>query len=110
MTARCSCYRAASAKDAVTVRSCDMSTTHWSVPVQAPLHPTNVDAPLGVATSRTAELLGYAVPHTPDRAPAVIVHEICGDASGEMTVPDPGPLACTRSTCCVVVGAVAPAL
>jgi hypothetical protein len=45
-------------KDAVTVRSCDMSTTHWLLPVQAPVHPENVDAPLGVATSATAELLG----------------------------------------------------
>jgi hypothetical protein len=43
---------------AVTARSCDMSTTHWSVPVQAPLQPRNVDVALGVATNRIAELLG----------------------------------------------------
>jgi hypothetical protein len=100
----------ARAKEAVTVRSCDMSTTHWSVPVQAPLHPVNVDAPLGVAISCTVELLGYAIPHVPDRAPAVIVHEICGDASGEVTGPEPAPFACTRSTCWVAVGAVGPRL
>jgi len=35
-----------------------MSTTHWSDPAQPPLHPENVDLPLGVATSRTVELLG----------------------------------------------------
>ena len=62
-------------KDAVTVRSCDMSTTHCSLPVQSPLHPTNVDAALGVATSRTAELLGYAIAHTPASAPRVIEQE-----------------------------------
>ena len=78
-----------------------MSTTHSPVPVQAPLHPTNVDAPLGVAISSTAALLGYALAHTPDRAPDVIVQERGGDASGAMTVPEPAPVACTRSTCCV---------
>lgn len=49
-----------------------MSTTHWPVPVQAPLHPSNVDATLGVATSRTVELLGYATAHTPASAPCVM--------------------------------------
>ena len=88
----------------MTVRSRDMSTTQSPVPVQAPLHPANVDAPLGVATSLTAELFGYAIAHTPDRAPTVIVQESGGDASGAVTVPEPPPLACTRSTCCVSAG------
>jgi hypothetical protein len=90
------------------VRSCAMSTTQSPVPVQAPLHPPNVDVPLGVATSCTVELLGYATAHTPDSAPPVIVQESCGDASGAVTVPEPAPLACTRSTCCVWVGADPP--
>ena len=60
----------------MTVRSCDMSTTPPSVPAQAPLQPANVDDALGVATSRTAELPGYAIAHTPDSAPRVMVHEI----------------------------------
>jgi len=64
-----------SPKAAVTVRSADMSTTHWSVPVQAPLHPANVDATLGVATSCTVELLGYAIAHTPASAPRVMEQE-----------------------------------
>jgi len=63
-------------KPAVTVRSCDMSTTHCSLPVQSPLHPANVDAALGVATSRTAELPGYAIAHTPASAPRVMEQEI----------------------------------
>ena len=75
-----------------------MSTTHWSVPVQAPLHPENVDAPLGAATSRTAELLGYAIAHTPLTAPLVMEQESRGDASGVVTVPEPAPFPCTRST------------
>ena len=54
-------YRAA--KAAVTTRSCDMSTTHWSVPAQAPLQPENVDVALGVASSCTVELRGYAIAH-----------------------------------------------
>ena len=89
---------------AVTVRSCDMSRTHGSVPVQAPLHPENVDPTLGVATSRTAELLGYALAHIPVTDPVVIEHEICGVASGAVTVPEPTPFPCTRSTCCVAAG------
>ena len=52
-----------------------MSTTHWSVPVQAPLHPENVDATIGAATSRTVELLGYAIAHTPLTAPLVMEQE-----------------------------------
>jgi len=52
-----------------------MSTTHWSAPVQPPLHSTNADVALGVATSRTAELAGYAIAHTPDSAPRVMVQE-----------------------------------
>ena len=52
-----------------------MSTTHWSVPVQAPLQPENVDPALGVATSPTAELLGYAIAHTPLTAPRVMEQE-----------------------------------
>jgi hypothetical protein len=59
----------------VTVCSFDMSTTHPSGPVQAPLHPANVDPALGVAASRTAELLAYAVPQIPDSPPRVMVHE-----------------------------------
>ena len=94
-----SSYWVTRTKEAVTVRSWDMSTTHWSVPAQAPLHPENVDPPFGVAISRTVALLGYPIPHVPDSAPPVIVHKICGDASGEVTVPEPAPLACTRSTC-----------
>jgi hypothetical protein len=81
-----------------------MSTTQSPVPVQAPLHPEKVDAPLGVATSRTAELLGYAIAQVPDKAPAVIVQASGGNASGAMTVPEPAALACTRSTCCVAAG------
>jgi hypothetical protein len=87
-----------------------MSTAQSPVPLQAPLHSTNVDALLGVATSRIAALLGYAPAHTPDRAPAVIVQERGGDASGAVTVPEPAPLACTRSTCCVWGVGVRPAL
>ena len=81
-----------------------MSTTHPSVPVQSPLQLANVDAALGVATSCTAELAGYAIAHTPDSAPRVMVQESCGDASGVVTVPEPAPFACTRSTWFVVVG------
>jgi len=53
-----------------------MSTTHPSVPSQAPLQLANADPALGVAISRTAELLGYAIAHTPDSAPRVMVQEI----------------------------------
>ena len=81
-----------------------MSTTHWSVPPQAPLHPENVDAALGMANSETAELLGYAMPHTPVTAPPVMEHDSGGDASGAVTVPEPVPLPCTRSTWLVSVG------
>lgn len=75
-----------------------MSTTHWSTPVQAPVHLPNVEPALGVATSRTAELFGYAVPHTPASAPRVMEQESWGDASGVVTVPEPAPSPNTRST------------
>lgn len=94
---RCS-LRYFAANTAVTVRSCDMSTTQPSDPVQAPFQPANVDAALGSATSRTDELLGYATAHTPDSAPLVMVQATRGDASGAVTVPEPASLACTRST------------
>lgn len=81
-----------------------MSTTHWSVPAQAPLHPENVEVALGVANSETAELLGYAMPHTPATAPPVMEHDSGGDASGAVTVPEPAPLPWTRSTWFVSVG------
>jgi hypothetical protein len=91
-------------KVAVTVRSCDMSRTHWPVPVQPPLHRENVDPTLGVATSHTAALLGYAPAHVPLTDPVVTEQEIGGDASGVVTVPEPAPFPCTRSTWCVTVG------
>jgi hypothetical protein len=53
-----STHLAAVPNAAVTVRSCDMSSTQSSVPTHAPLHPANTEPPLGVATSRMAELLG----------------------------------------------------
>jgi hypothetical protein len=49
--------------DAVTVRSCDMSTTQSLTPAQAPLQPANADPLLGAATNRIAELLGYPLAH-----------------------------------------------